>query len=596
MLTDIRKLSNHFLFKFFSFLIVVSFVSWGISDILRDRSDPPLVTFKNERPILTTEFLQSKQERIRYIQTIVQAPLTDQQLADLNIDNIVLDSLINDRMLNHISNYYDLSFSDENMIGEVKKTPAFFDNDGKFSYEIFRNFVHRNGLSESNYLSSMKKDLSSRIILDSFNHSKIFPQALTMEIAKHLNTEITFDIITASSTGTNIKISEQEVEDFYKKHQSEFITQELRDAEYIEISPNAIKVQVSEQEIKEYYDENIGDYRSPALFSFYDIIVDSEEKSQKIITILSSATDRAEIKNITGKQISEFFRENVQETKLAPQFIKLLKSNQSISTIELDGKHHILKKEIYIPSKFVELKDAKKDIELLLRQKKFDSEFAAFIRSIDDFIASAEDLKQVSEKFSLELKHSHQITKSDGDKISEKAFELAEGDFSEVFELPSGDSAILFLKKIIPSRTLAFDEVKTDIHKKLQQQAAYKEDYKKLSEIKDKNEKANFSQLSDKSGFTLDQNKKMTIAKMNAGMIESYPERILRELFSIKSGTTSVIEFNGKIYLAKLKEKSYGKYVEYEKINSTIQKNYQSAILDEIFFFLRKDSGTKILK
>ena len=596
MLTDIRKLSNHFLFKFFSFLIVASFVSWGISDILRDRSDAPLVTFKNERPILTAEFLQSKQERIRYIQTIVKAPLTDQQLADLNIDNIVLDSLINDRMLSHITNYYELRFSDENMIGEVKKAPAFFDNDGKFSYEIFRNFVQRHGLSESSYLSSMKKDLSSRIILDSFDHSQIFPQALTREVAKYLNTEITFDIITASSTGANIKISEQEVEDFYKKHQSEFITQELRDAEYIEISPDAVKVQVSDQEIKEYYDENIGDYRSPALFSFYDIIVDSKEKSQKIITVLSSSTDRTEIKNITGKQISEFFRENVQEIKLEPQFIKLLKSNQSITTIELDGKHHILKKEIYIPSRFVELKDAKKDIELLLRQKKFDSELAAFIRSIDDFVASSETLKQVSDKFTLELKHSHQITKSDGDKISEKAFEIAEGDFSEVFELSSGNSAILFLKKITPSRTLAFHEVKTDIHKKLQQQAAYKEDYKRLSEIKDKNEKANFSQLSEKSGFTLDQNKKITIAKMNAGMIESYPEGILRELFSIKSGTTSVIEFNGKIYLAKLKEKSYGKYVEYEKINSTIQKNYQSAVLDEIFFFLRKDSGTKILK
>ena len=596
MLTDIRKLSDHFLFKFFSLLIVVSFVSWGISDILRDKADKHLVIFKNERPILTEEFLRAKQERIKHIQNVVKSPLTEEQLTSLDIDNIVLDGLINERMVSHIKNYYELNFSDENMISEIKKTQAFFDSDGKFSYEIFHDIIRRNGFSESKYLSSMKEDIASKMIFNVFDHP-IFPVFLSQQVAKYLNTEVTFDIVKLEPSWNNQTVSDNDIKEFYAKHKDEFITQELRDIEYIEISPDLVKVKISDDEIRAFYNENIADYNSPAFFSFYDIITDSKEKSEEIVKILKSASNIKEIKNITGKSVSEYFKENVIEEKLDSQVASLLKSQELVSVLKVANQYHILKKEIYIPAKLVGLKDARKDIELVLRQKKFDTEFGYLVRNIDDFVASAENLEQVSKKFGLILKHRNAILKIDGDQISAKAFEIAHGDFSEVFELASGNSAILFLKNIVPSRLRGFDEAKYEIRQKLQKDAAYSEAHKKLNHIRASANEANFTKLCEKSGLVVESSKKMTMAKLNAGMLESYPEELIRELFSIKDGNTgSVFEYDGKIYLAKLRAKSYGRYVEYEKINSTIAKNYQSSVVDEIFIFLRKDSGVNILK
>jgi hypothetical protein len=591
MLTDIRKLADHFLFKVFSFLIIISFVSWGISDILRDKSDVQLVTFDIEKAIYGNEFAQAKHERIKYIQSVVKSPLTEEQMAGLNIDRIVLDGLINERMLDHIAFYYKLYFSDDNMIAEVKKNPSFFDREGKFSYEVFASAVRNSGLSEVAYLGAMKKDLSSKIIFDNFDNSTIFSTALSEQVAKYLNTEIVFDLITANPSiqMRNLKIPDDQIQNFYNNHKSEFVAEEFRDIEYIEIAPNIVKVHVSDEEIQRYYKDNISEFNNPATFSFYNIPVASKEHAERIFTHLRTSNDFAMVEDLVSGRMVQFFKSNVTEEEIGSKFAKLLKSDESVFIVEEAGKYHILKKEVYIPAKLVEFAEAKKDIELTLRQKKFDVAFSDLVREIDDYVAGAESLKQVAEKFNLSLKQQKKVLKSENNKIAEKASEMAEGDFSEVFELSSGNSAILFVQKLTPSRELAFDEVKADISKKLQKELVYKDHLKKMNQVKENTNKAK------DFGFEVLAEKKITVANINSGNIEDYPEQILRELLSLKNGeSTSVIEYNGKIYLAILKNKAHTNNISYKKINSTIAKNNQSAILDEIFLFLRKDSNMKV--
>ena len=272
MLSDIRKAADHFLFKVISFIIILSFVSWGISDILRSRSDPEIVKFNDMKSIFHSEFLRAKQERIKYIQSVIQTPMTAEQIQNLNIDKIVLDGLINDRMFDYATNYYDLYFSDQNIISQMKKNPLFADKNGKFRYDIFENHIKRYGMSESSYIASIKKDLSRNLILSVFNSEDLVPRSLSKQIAKYLNNQIFFDYVEVDPkkylSFKDSKILEEDYKKFYDENKDQFVASEMRDIEYVEIPLDEMKVKVSDNEIKEYYDENNSDYNSPALFSY----------------------------------------------------------------------------------------------------------------------------------------------------------------------------------------------------------------------------------------------------------------------------------------------------------------------------------------
>ena len=598
MLSDIRKASGHFLFKVISFIIILSFVSWGISDILRSKSDSDIVKFNNIKSIPHSEFLRAKQERIKYIQSVVSYPMTPEQIENLNIDKIVLDGLINDRMFDHATNYYDLYFSDQNIISQMKKNPSFADKKGKFRYDIFENHIKRYGMSESSYIASMKKDLSCNLILSVFNSEYLVPRDLSKQVTKYLNNQVVFDYIEVDPkkylSFKDSKIPEEDFQKFYDENKEQFIAPEMRDIEYIEIPLDKIQVKVSESEIKEYYDENNHDYNNPALFSYYDIAAKREEDANKILNMLDSGDNVNEVRNVFGDNISVQFNENI-EGKLIKD--EKLKSSDKPFIKFVDDAYHVIKREIYFPAKKLFLAQAKKEITTIIKQKKTDIALRDFMNDIDDFVAGAKDVDEVAKQFKFKKKSKNRIENTQGNVVYAKAFELDENEFSESFELKPNSNVIVFVKKIYPSKQLDYKESRSKIVRILQDDLAKKNITAKLDRLRNESNSNNFTSNVQNAGFELSINKRMTIAKINEGNPENYPENMLRELFSVKKGEfTSVIPYGNKIYLAILRNRSYAKDIEENTIREDVAKSYQSAIIDELMLYLRKDSNMRIMK
>ena len=64
--------------------------------------------------------------------------LTDEQVAELGIDNNVLRKLINDAMIRYLAKTYDFDVSEEKIISYVKRTSYFRNAEGEFDLSVFK--------------------------------------------------------------------------------------------------------------------------------------------------------------------------------------------------------------------------------------------------------------------------------------------------------------------------------------------------------------------------------------------------------------------------------------------------------------------------
>ena len=397
MLNKLRQSTNSIYFKIGSLLIILSFISWSMSNILKGRQDEEIVTFSNISSITKSEFLRKKEEKVKQVQQSFSSNLTDDQIEKLNINNMVLNNLINLRMMDYLSYYYDLNISNNAAISEMKKFPIFHDKNGKFDYNIFSNFMKRSNLQEPDYVELVKKELSYNLMKSVFSLNYPLPGIISNNITKYLKylySDINFDYISIAPSidFKNSKISENELIEFYNINKKKFITPEKRDIEYVEIPLNKISVNISDQEIEEYYQENKDDYIKPAIFSYKEITTKEENQVNEIIKNWE--------KNIINKNnISSI--ENINEESLDKNLIKSLKKKK-IFYIKKNNEYRIIKPELYSPEKNISISEAKKEIKALLTQQKKEFSTKEFMDSIDDFAANSSSLEEIAKEFGLE--------------------------------------------------------------------------------------------------------------------------------------------------------------------------------------------------
>src|SRR4051812_46594891 len=120
MLNNIRKAADSFIMRVLLGMIVFAFVGWGIKDVLHTTNNQDLVTFAHAKNITEEDFLKAKAEEVNNIQRQTTTNLSEEEIKQMNIDNLVIKRLINNSILSYLVNYYDLDISDEAVIQLVK--------------------------------------------------------------------------------------------------------------------------------------------------------------------------------------------------------------------------------------------------------------------------------------------------------------------------------------------------------------------------------------------------------------------------------------------------------------------------------------------
>ena len=138
-------------------LLIISFAVWGIGDMVTPGGNINQVAEVDGTAITQREFQDQFQREMNRIRARI-GNIDAQQARNLGLADSTLNGLISRRLLGLQASDLGLLVSDEQVIEQIQRQPAFRNALGQFDRSMFQITLANNGISERAYVASIRQD------------------------------------------------------------------------------------------------------------------------------------------------------------------------------------------------------------------------------------------------------------------------------------------------------------------------------------------------------------------------------------------------------------------------------------------------------
>ncbi len=248
-------------------LVIVAFVAFYIPDLIRGPSN--IIARVDGEPIYVAEFQQALQQQTAYYQSVSGGSLPDDFLQQMQIREIVLESLIRERLILAAARDQGLSVSDRELGDRIMEYPA-FQEDGVFiGPDRYKQVLRNNGISFEDF----ERQVSNEVLFEKF--TELVSNGVTVtdreieDAYQRANEQAQFDFFVVRSTGLEAEVSalltDEAARTLFDENISDYRVPERRRVSFAVIATEAIRgsVELDEAALRTAYEDSIGEFTTP---------------------------------------------------------------------------------------------------------------------------------------------------------------------------------------------------------------------------------------------------------------------------------------------------------------------------------------------
>ena len=281
MLDSIRQGVGSWAIKILLGLLILSFAVWGIGDIFLGVGANPTVAKVGGKEITATEFVRNYQRDIQDLSNRAGRNVSPDEGREFGLVRQTISRMVTQTMLGETAQSYGLSISDGLIRDAVWANEAFHDVTGQFDRNRFIQTLGRNGLSEEEFVSGIRLDLTRDQLLSSISVGTFAPAPLVEPIFKHRQEQRVAElaVIDLSTFADPAPPEEPTLLRFYEENESRYIAPEYRAVTYVWIAPDALigEIEVTQDELERTYEARKDIYFTAERREAEQLIYDSED-------------------------------------------------------------------------------------------------------------------------------------------------------------------------------------------------------------------------------------------------------------------------------------------------------------------------------
>ncbi len=238
-------------------LIIITFALFGLGSYLQDHSRAYAATVNGVE--ITDQELQRAYQQLRAQTEQRMGDAFNPQLIDESLlKQRALNSLIQDQLLYQAVKAGDFVISDQLLAARLHATPG-FQVDGKFSEQRYRELLAQQQRTPGGYEPVLRREMQVEQLLAGFSGT-VFVTRAELERSYQLlqqTRDFSYLVVASDSFLKTVKVSDEQIEAYYKQHSKEFIVPERVRLAYLRLSGAELgkDLKIEEDELLAHYEE-----------------------------------------------------------------------------------------------------------------------------------------------------------------------------------------------------------------------------------------------------------------------------------------------------------------------------------------------------
>jgi peptidyl-prolyl cis-trans isomerase D len=273
-------------------LIIVSFVIWGVGDMLRGFTSSTVASVGSQK-ISAQDYHFAYERLLQQYQRRLRQPFTNEQARAIGLDREVLQRLVSEAAIDEEARKLGLNVSEEALRAMIVSNPSFRDKSGAFDSQKFASALRDNDMNERMFVSDLRKTALRQFIVAALTTGIAAPKVEAKAEAdfQGQTRSIDYFILPPSAAGEIAQPSEETLKSYFNDRKSQYRAPEYRTMDVVSLEPEALANpdEVSDADAQAAYDNVAGKdprYGSPEKRDLQQILfpndVDAEAAEARI--------------------------------------------------------------------------------------------------------------------------------------------------------------------------------------------------------------------------------------------------------------------------------------------------------------------------
>jgi peptidyl-prolyl cis-trans isomerase D len=222
-------------------LIIVSFVIWGVGDMLRGFTTSTVASVGGAK-ISAQEYHDAYDRAIQQYQRRYRRPFTNEEARQIGLDRSILQQLLSEAAIDEEARRLGLDISDDALREVVTSNPNFRDKSGAFDPSRFAAALQNMDMNERGFVSDLRKQALRQFIVGALATGVAAPKAETKAEADYQGQTRSVDyfLLPATAAGEISAASEDPLKAFYNDRKSSYRAPEYRGMTVLALEPDTI--------------------------------------------------------------------------------------------------------------------------------------------------------------------------------------------------------------------------------------------------------------------------------------------------------------------------------------------------------------------